>query len=192
VRAVDSAATNDVWAVGLTGQGTYVVHYDGAAWSLVSSPDAVTTFSNISITNELFGIAALSSTDAWAVGFYRDASLFELPLVLHYTCDEDPDPDPVALASLSLGATSVVGGSSTTGTVTLSDLAPAGGITVTLSSSRSIAVVPSSVLVPAGSATATFQVTTTSARSSRTVTITASYAGESLSERLTVTSRTPR
>ncbi|HUP15895.1 MAG TPA: hypothetical protein VM848_07580 [Acidimicrobiia bacterium] len=193
VRAVDAAAINDVWAVGLTGQGTYVVHYDGTAWSLVSSPDAVTTFSNISITNELFGIAALSSTNVWAVGFYRDASLFEFPLILHYTCDEDPDPDPVALASLSLGAKSVVGGSSTTGTVTLSDLAPAGGTTVTLSSSQSIAVVPSSVVVPAGSATATFQVTTTSVRSSRTVTITASYAGASFSEMLRVTaSRPPR
>jgi uncharacterized membrane protein len=189
VRAVDAAASDDVWAVGLTGQGTYVVHYDGTAWSLVSSPDAVTTFSNISITNELFGIAALSSTNVWAVGFYRDASLFEFPLVLHYTCDEDPDP--VALTSLSLGATSVVGGSSTTGTVTLSDLAPAGGTTVTLSSSRSIVRVPSSVLVPAGSATASFEVTTKRVRSSRNVTITASYAGASFSEMLTVTANRP-
>jgi hypothetical protein len=187
-RAVDATGGSDVWAVGMTGRGTYVAHFNGAAWSLVTTPDAVTTYSNVSIANELFGVSALTPTDVWAVGFYRNASLLEFPLILHYTCDGvPPDPGSVGLTSLSLGAASVVAGASTTGTVTLTGAAPAGGTLVSLASSAAFAAVPSIVLVPAGSSSATFTVTTSRVRAAGTATITASLGGSSLSQTLTVT-----
>ena len=66
-------------------------------------------------------------------------------------------PEPVALI---LSPSTVTGGSSSTGLVTLESPAPVGGATVTLGSSNTEASVPASVLVPAGQTTATFQITT--------------------------------
>src|SRR5881394_1467844 len=94
---------------------------------------------------------------------------------------------PVAVSSLRLNPTSVTGGKqSSTGTVTLSGLAPAGGAQVTLSSSNAAASVPSSVTVPAASTTATFTISTSAVAASTPVTISASYGGTSTSASLTV------
>ncbi|HVW11325.1 MAG TPA: hypothetical protein VHC90_22220 [Bryobacteraceae bacterium] len=82
----------------------------------------------------------------------------------------------VSLTSVSLNPTSVIGGSGSTGTVTLSGPAPAGGIQVSLSATGS-ATVPASVTVAANSLTATFAVTTTSVASTSNAVITASYNG---------------
>src|SRR3989440_8176076 len=68
---------------------------------------------------------------------------------------------PPAVSSLTLNPTSVVGGlQSSTGTVTLSGPAPAGGAQVMLSSSNGAASVSSSVTVPAAPRTALFTFTT--------------------------------
>src|SRR5438552_161181 len=94
---------------------------------------------------------------------------------------------PVAVSSLRLNPTSVTGGTqSSTGTVTLSGPAPAGGAQVTLSSSNAAASVPSSVTVPAASTTATFTISTSAVAASTPVTISASYGGTSTSASLTV------
>src|SRR5206468_1255774 len=67
------------------------------------------------------------------------------------------EPAVTAVSSVSLSPTSVVGGGSSTGTVTLNAPASAGGIVVTLSSGNPpTATVPSAVTVPSGSTTATF------------------------------------
>ncbi|HKA34367.1 MAG TPA: hypothetical protein VKH64_14190 [Candidatus Binatia bacterium] len=84
---------------------------------------------------------------------------------------------PPVFSSLTLNPTSVVGGNSSQGTVTLSGKAPLGGVVVNLVSSKtSRASVPSSVTVPAGASSANFSVTTT-AGGKTSATITASYAG---------------
>jgi len=93
----------------------------------------------------------------------------------------------VSLSSLSLNPTSVTGGNSSTGTVTLSGAAPAGGAQVALSSNNGAASVASSVAVPAGVTTATFTVNTSVVTASTTVTISAAYGGVSKSATLTVT-----
>jgi hypothetical protein len=72
--------------------------------------------------------------------------------------------------------TSVVGGTNINGTVTIGEPAPAGGATVTLSSSdRSLVSPPFSVTVPATNTSATFAATTTAVTASRTATLTATY-----------------
>jgi hypothetical protein len=60
-----------------------------------------------------------------------------------------PTPGTASLASLAVSPSSVVGGNGSTGTVTLSGPAPAGGAAVGLASNRSTATVPGSVTVPA-------------------------------------------
>jgi len=96
-------------------------------------------------------------------------------------------PGSIALSSVTLNPTSVTGGSSSTGTVTLSGAAPSYGATVDLLSSASAAKVPASVTVAAGAGSATFTVNTTAVTTSTPVTITTSYAGATKTASLTVT-----
>jgi hypothetical protein len=85
-----------------------------------------------------------------------------------------PPPLPT-VSSLTLSPASVIGGMSSTGTVTLSGPAPAGGAQVTLSSNNGAASVPSTVIVPAGATSATFTVNTSIVLISTSATISASY-----------------
>ncbi len=83
---------------------------------------------------------------------------------------------PPTVSSLTLNPTSVVGGvQSSTGTVTLTGPAPAGGAQVMLSSSNAAASVPSRVTVPAGSTSVTFTVNTSVVLIPTSATISASY-----------------
>ena len=92
------------------------------------------------------------------------------------------------LYSLALNPSSVQGGMSSTGTVTLSGNAPTGGAVVNLSSNNSaVASVPASVIVPAGSTTAMFTTNTSAVSASMDVTISASYSGATKTATLTVT-----
>jgi hypothetical protein len=94
---------------------------------------------------------------------------------------------PPTVSSLTLNPSTVVGGAqSSTGTVTLSGPAPAGGAQVMLSSSDAAATVPPSVIVPAGSTSATFTVNTSTVLVSTSSTITASYNNTSQSATLSV------
>ena len=93
----------------------------------------------------------------------------------------------VALAQVALNPTSVVGGAPSTGTVTLTGAAPAGGIVVALSSDNASATVPVNVTVLSGSSTATFTVSTTSVVNATTATITASYSTVSKTAPLAIT-----
>ncbi len=65
LNGVRVVSQDDVWAVGSTFQDsteqTLILHWDGTAWARVTSP-------NPGIDNILFGVAATSHTDAWAVG----------------------------------------------------------------------------------------------------------------------------
>ncbi len=95
----------------------------------------------------------------------------------------------VALSTLTLSPASVVGGLSTTAnTVTLTSAAPAGGGTITLSSSNpAVATVPGSVTVAAGATvSAPFTITTTAGTSAKQVTITASDGTNTKTGTLTV------
>lgn len=97
---------------------------------------------------------------------------------------------PLSLSSLALSPTSVVGGVSATGTVTMSAAAPSNsnGAVVALSSSNpSVASVPSTVTVPPGASSAGFTVTTSSVAASTSVTISASFDGTTRTATLTVT-----
>ena len=96
-------------------------------------------------------------------------------------------PPPPTLSSLTLNPTSVVGGvQSSTGTVTLSGPAPAGGVLIMLSSSNGAAGVPSSVTVPAGASGATFTVNTSLVLLPTSAVISASYSGTTRTATLSV------
>jgi WD40 repeat protein len=83
---------------------------------------------------------------------------------------------PPSVASFTVSPTTVTGGTTAMGTLTLNGVAPAGGLTVSLSSDNSGATVPATVVVPASHSIATFPVTTVSLVAPLTVTLTASFS----------------
>lgn len=95
-------------------------------------------------------------------------------------------PGSPTLASVTLSPSSVNGGTSATGTVTLSGPAPPGGAVVYLSSSSAAATVAASVTVAAGATSTAFTVNTSSVSTATPATITASYGGASKTGMLTV------
>ncbi len=95
---------------------------------------------------------------------------------------------PLTITSLTLTPTTVAGGDTCQGTVTLSGPAPGGGVTVKLAGS-STAAIPgngTSLDIPAGQTIATFAITTSKVTSTQTVTISASLGGATQTATLTV------
>jgi hypothetical protein len=84
-------------------------------------------------------------------------------------------PAAGALATVSASPNPVVGGNPSTGTVTLTAVAPAGGALVALGSASGVVQVPGSATVSAGSNSATFAITTTPVAAQTLVTLSATY-----------------
>lgn len=82
--SVAAISANDVWAVGNTDnavssiQRTLIEHWDGTKWSVVPSPNASPQ------NNTLYGVAAASSTDAWAAGYFIGSDLQTHTLIEHW------------------------------------------------------------------------------------------------------------
>jgi len=93
---------------------------------------------------------------------------------------------PATLSGLSLSPTSVVGGNSCTGTVTLSGPAPPQGALVALQSSLGQATLPANVTIPGGATTATFTVKTIGVSASTTTTISGILGGKTLTANLVI------
>lgn len=72
LNAIAAVAANNVWAVGgsfeplVPGPGgqAILMHWDGQAWTLTAPPPATSSWSS----STRFGVAAVSSSDVWAVG----------------------------------------------------------------------------------------------------------------------------
>ncbi len=98
----------------------------------------------------------------------------------------NPAVGPAELSSVSVSPSTVTGGLSATGSLSLTAPAPTGGATVNLFSDDPADVVPAAVTIDAGSTSANFAVTTLPVRSTTGVTITAAYDGAVKTATLTV------
>jgi hypothetical protein len=104
----------------------------------------------------------------------------------------NPISTSVSLSRVTVSPSSVVGGQSSTGTVTLSGGAPSGGAVVALESSdASVAIVPASVTIDAGLTSASFSISTSSVAASTLVVVSAAYDGVGKSATLTVAPAPP-
>ena len=161
----------------------------GAAVSLFSAGPAVQVPQSVTIgsggTSATFGIT--TSTVMTPSLVTVSASFGGATKTTTVTVNPAP---AAALSGLTLSPTSLRGGGSVTGTVTLSAAAPANGVTVTLSSSKpGVAAVPASVVVAGGTKSKTFTITTTRPTKNTSVTISATYAGVTKTATVTVTRR---
>ncbi len=180
-----NSSTGTVTLSGAAPAGGATVTLSSSNTAAAAVPSSVTvaagaTSASLTVSTSTSTVTASTTVAISAAysGVSRSASLTVTPA----------SPPAPSLSSLTLNPTSVIGGvQSSTGTVTLSGLAPAGGAQVALSSNNAAASVPSSVAVPAGATSATFPVNTSAVAASTTVTISASYGGVSKSATLTVT-----
>jgi len=123
--------------------------------------------------------AVSASTTATITGTFAGASRSA-------TLTVNPPPPPATLSALSLNPTTVVGGNSSTGTVTLTGAAPSGGLVVSLASNSAAASTPASVTVPAGATSASFSVTTTAVTTATSATVSATLGADTRTAALTV------
>jgi carboxypeptidase family protein len=83
LEAVDDVASNDVWAVGYSEDfaslrlNTLATHWDGTRWRIFPTPNPA----GINQPNQLFGVAAVTTENVWAVG---RVGLNSKPLTLHW------------------------------------------------------------------------------------------------------------
>jgi hypothetical protein len=81
LTAVTATSSSNAWAVGCTGenscsangppgQRTLILHWNGMTWKQVTSPNPAGSSDN----NFLYGVAATSATNAWAVGTYTQGA----------------------------------------------------------------------------------------------------------------------
>jgi hypothetical protein len=72
LNGVAAISANDVWAVGHSGDPSFVPlqtlteHWNGTSWSIIPSPSPGTYNGN-----DLTAVTAISSNDVWAVGWYQ-------------------------------------------------------------------------------------------------------------------------
>ncbi|HWD38727.1 MAG TPA: PQQ-binding-like beta-propeller repeat protein [Fimbriimonas sp.] len=95
------------------------------------------------------------------------------------------------LIGASISPTSVQGGNSATGHVTISSVAPAGGYTVNLNSLHDYVQVPSNVVVSEGATTATFPITTSAVTAQKKASVQFSDSNATIEASLTLTVQNP-
>jgi len=83
LSSVKAISASNVWAVGnsfvnTNFSPTLIEHWDGQSWSIVSSPFVA------SKTNYLFGVATVSATNIWAVGYSVDPFQVSQTLIEHW------------------------------------------------------------------------------------------------------------
>lgn len=151
----------------------------GAGPATVASPNVVVAAGSTTATFVVSTAAVAASTPVSVTASYLGGSQ---TTILSVTAP----PVTITPLSLTLAPDTVGGGAPSTGTVTLTGPAPAGGLSVTLSSSSGAATVPTSVAVPAGAVSATFPIASTSVKAQTVVTLTAALNGAAQTATLTV------
>ena len=72
------------------------MRWNGSTWSVVTSPNAGTG------SNYLYGVAAVSVSDIWAVGYYTTTGTLQQTLTLHWdgaAWTQVPSPSPGSTAT---------------------------------------------------------------------------------------------
>jgi hypothetical protein len=102
LNSIAAVNSSEVWVAGfsddpncLCGQ-TVVEHWNGIRWTRLTTP-------NPGVADYLTGIAAISATDVWAVGYEWISNITEIPLLLHYngTIWKPINPSRLRLGQLS-------------------------------------------------------------------------------------------
>lgn len=100
LHAIHASSPGDIWAVGYSftdpsflGYQTYIMHWDGLAWTRTPSPNWAST------TSILYGVGGASTNDVWSVGYsFNHETGSPHSLILHWDGTiwaAVPSPSPV-------------------------------------------------------------------------------------------------
>jgi hypothetical protein len=112
LAAVTALSTNDVWAVGTSVDKsfhTYTLteHWNGTSWQAITSPNPGLLY------NDLFGVAAHSSSDVWVVGYQSNINGNPFQTVIEHWNGSSwsviPSPNPGASYNALDGVTAIAG-----------------------------------------------------------------------------------
>lgn len=168
--------------VNVTNAGTGALRFTVASDSswLTASPAGGNTSQVLTVAVNTSGLALGSYNGHLTV---TSSASQDLPVTITVVLAVTAVP---TLSSVTLNPLSVVGGNSSTGTVTLSGPAPTGGIAVSLTSDNATGQVPASVTVAANAMSANFTASTSGVTTATAVTISGSYNSTRKSTTLTV------
>ena len=178
--------TEEAHALRLVGDNLYVAGRSNTDALLVgfnkdSGASTLADLYDSGADDRAYSMAFTGTSDLWVAGSTSDNYLYDY-LTIKYTVASGP-----TLSGLTLAPPTFPGGCKTsTGHVTLTGPAPAGGAVVSLANTNPAASMPASVTVPAGATTAKFTITGVEVTSNQTGTATAHYGGVSKSSMLTV------
>jgi hypothetical protein len=171
--------TGTVTLTGAAGTGGVVVSL--FSYSPVTVPPSVTVPAGQ--TSASFTISTAPVTFGTVVGVTAAVGcVAQMASLMVTTAPADPTP-----TSLVVSPSTVAGGTTAQGTVTLSAAAPAGGEVVSLSDDSTATSVPGSVTVAAGATSAAFSIATTAVSANQTATISASLNGVTTTATCTIT-----
>ena len=177
-------ATGEVTLNGAAPSGGAVISLSSSNTSVATVPTSVTVPAGNSVAAfQVTTVAVANSTTL-------NISASQSGVSQHQTASLTVTPSATgpSLTSLSLNPSTVTGGASLVGNVTLSAPAPQGGAIVSLTSSEvALATVPATVTIPVGATSASFTASTSATSSSTVVNISASYSGVTRTSPLTVT-----
>ncbi len=174
--------TEEAFALRLVGNNLYVAGRSNTDALLVgfNKDSGASTLADLYDSggdDRAYSIAFTGTSDFWVAGRAGDDYL-----TIKYTVPSGP-----ILSALTLTPATFAGACKTsTGKVTLTAPAPAGGAVVTLTDTNPAASLPASVTVPAGATTATFTITGVAVSAKQSGTVTATYGGVSKSGTVTV------
>jgi hypothetical protein len=107
LKGIAAISSTDIWSVGefnpglpptVTGRRTLAEHFDGNVWTVVKSPNP--TWAGLDFAS-LGSVAAVSTSDVWAVGYSEDFSSFRLNTLTEHWDGTAwkiiPSPNPAGL-----------------------------------------------------------------------------------------------
>lgn len=182
----DLGGTEEAYALRLVGNSLYVAGRSNTDVLLVgfnkdSGASTLADLYDSGADDRAYSMAFTGTSDFWVAGRTFDNYLYDY-LTIKYTVASGP-----ALSALALTPATFAGGCQTSsGKVTLTGPAPAGGAVVTITDTNPAASMPASVTVPAGATTAKFTITGVAVSAKQSGTVTASYGGVGKSATVTV------
>jgi len=165
--------------------------------SVAFSADGSTLFVGTSGNMQAFSVQGHTLLEQYSVGQVSSVSVSPDGTLLAYGTENGevgvalvPTFTAVTVTGLTISPTTIPGGETASGTVTIAQPAPTGGVFVALSSNSPSAGVPAELNIAGGATSATFTVTTKGVDSQTTATITAGNSTASKSVALTITPAT--
>lgn len=110
LTSVSTVSARDAWAAGTYVSGNslagLILHWNGRRWSSIPNPDPSPHHTHLEF---LYGISAVSGSDAWAAGSYCAATCGRAnqvyhPIILHWNgkrWSRVPSPDPAPFTTLN-------------------------------------------------------------------------------------------